>query len=107
MQTKSLKGFTFLSILLFCSCSDFSETAQVPDMAPVTPVESQPSEVELQPARVLSQHQDLFGSLKTNDSKFAGDSLFEPQESFEETFSDDTLTLEQGDFSQGVIPIAK
>ena len=107
MPTKSFKATTILSILLFCSCSDISDTAQAPEMAPAVSQASQQPEKEPLPAAVMLQSQELFGSIKSKDLKFAEDPLLQSQDSFDEIDTGEKLSLEQGDFSQGIIPNAK
>ena len=121
MQTTILRAFTLLLILLFCSCSNPSDTAQVPDFAPAvsqasklqkTPVEdlSQPNKGVTQPAETLLQQKVLFRSQESNKTKrseFVADSFLQTQDSFDEFRMDEIPTTQQSDFSQGLIPDAE
>ncbi len=104
MRTSALKAFALLSILLFCSCSDDSDTAQVPEIAPVVSQAAEKVERSepAQPAEILLQSKELFGSMKSKDLEFADDSLLQSQNSFEELDTDGALELEQTDFSQDI-----
>lgn len=104
MEITKLKAFSLLSILLFCSCSDVSDTADVPDMAADIATESQTSEKAEPPAQVMLQSRELFGSVKSRGSEFAGDNLLEPQNKMDEIGSGEVLNLEQIDYSQDLVP---
>jgi hypothetical protein len=110
MQIATLGAFSSLSILLFCSCSNSSGTADIPEM---TPAVSQASQLQSpkknpQPAEVLLQSQNLFDTQESENSQFAGDPLLQSQESnFDPVSTETGLMLEQTDFSQEIIPSAK
>ena len=106
MQT-TLKAFSFLSILLFCSCSNSTDTAQVPDMVPAISEASKSSEKEVPPSAVMLEHQDLFENKKSKKPVFAGDPLLAPQGSLDEFDTGEALNFERGDFSQDIIPLTK
>ena len=122
MQSKTLSTISLLTILIFASCSNPADTAQVPDMAPVIPQatalqktvvedldkQTQPKKVPQvaqvadvpQVADVLLQQKDLFGVI---GEELPSDSFLETQASFEEFESGIIPTASQTDFSQGLI----
>lgn len=104
MEITKLKASSFLSILLFCSCSDVSDTAHVPEMAADMAIVSQPSEKAEPPAKVMLQSREIFGSVKSKGSEFAGDLLLEPQDEMDEIGSEEVINLDQIDYSQDLIP---
>ena len=107
MQTTSFKALSFLSILLFCSCSDITDTAQAPEMAPAASQASQRLErvKEVQPASALLQSSELFGTTKSKDSEFAEDLLLlQSQDGLGEIDTGEDFNIEQGNYSQDLIP---
>lgn len=104
MEITKLKAFSLLSILLFCSCSDDSNTAHVPEMAAGIANASQTSKKAEPPAKVLLQSREIFGSVKSKGSEFAGDPLLEPQNKLDEIGSGEVINLDQIDYSQDLVP---
>lgn len=72
-------------------------------MAPAIEQASQLPEDVLQPAKVLSKQQNLFGNVKQKGSEFAGDPLLQAQDSSLNDFNTGSiLPNKQEDFSQGI-----
>ena len=105
MKTITIKAVSALFILSFCSCSDVSDTAQIPEMAPtIVPQEPQnPKEAET-PAKTLLQSAELVDSKKSKAPEFADHFLIETQDSFGDLNTGEVLTIEQSDFSQVIEP---
>ncbi len=103
MKSTALKTVTLLPILLFCSCSNGSDSAEVPEMAPTVSQASKNAEIEPLPAQVLLNSKELFGSTKPDEPKFADDPLLQSADSFGELNTDESLKLEQTDFSQDLV----
>ena len=114
---KSVAPFGFVAILFvsLCSCSGPSDTAQVPELAPIdlqatrqpkkteetlplTDSQQQP-DIE-QPASIMARQLKDFGAEVPN---YAGDSFFETQTSFEVPVTDDVSVREEVDFSGNLI----
>lgn len=105
MKFTKLKVFSIPSILLLCSCSNGSDTAQVPEMAPVALQASKKIErLEAPPSQVLLNSKELFASKKSEGLDFADDPILQSQDSFEDLNHDGILELEQTDFSQDLVP---
>lgn len=101
MEITKLKAFSLLSILLLCSCSNDSDTAHVPEMAADVAIASEETPKKIEPpARVMLQSKELFGSVQSKDSEYAGDPLLEPQGKMDEIGSGDVLNLDQLDYSE-------
>ena len=76
-------------------------------MAPAASQASQRLErvKEVQPASALLQSSELFGTTKSKDSEFAEDLLLlQPQDGLGEIDTGEDFNIEQGNYSQDLIP---
>ena len=111
MKSVAYSSIVATLLLTLCSCSDPSDTAQIPEMAApdsqatqqsenpkeeksLTDLQAQP-DVE-QPASIMAKQLKDFGS---EDPGYTGDSFFQSQTSFEVPITDDVTVKDSVDFS--------
>ena len=115
MKSAAPLGVIAILLATFCSCSGPSDTAQIPEIAPVDlqatlstketeaadPVfNSQPQPEIEQPASIMARQLKDFGS---EPSTYSGDSFFETQTSFEVPDMDQLSVDNEVDFSGNLI----
>lgn len=108
MKTIVSLALVSMMILPLCSCSAPSDTAQVPESAPVnqqvSPLEpNQLSERQPETQQPAQQMARQLGFLGEEEQAYLGDSFLETQASFEQNDSDEIPLTNQFDFSHGLI----